>query len=270
MESKYWPEMTSPLLELIFLSEKRTGLLLLLKESPKSIEEIMADLDINLVALLPQIKRLREKKLLIREGNICRLSPLGEAITGKMEVMVDTLRLFASNYDYWKDHLLEGIPPHLLKNIHELTPCTFSEPKALTHFFEPHREFVENIEKSSSVKGVTPIFHPLYPEMFLRFAEKGTDVSLVLTEAIFERVRKEFSFQIEKFISLKNTHLYVYKNDMKLATVVTDCFFTLSLFSLNGTFDHQKDVLSFEPRALKWGEELFEYYRLNSEEIKEF
>lgn len=261
--------MNSSLLELIFLSEKRTGLLLLLKDGPKSLEELMAVLEINQVAILPQIKKLKDKKLLVREDDICRLSPLGEAIAGRIEPVIGAMRLFSTNPDYWKGHLLEAIPLHLLETIHELEPCTFSRTLDNAHFFEPHREFVEELDKSSSIKGLTSVFHPFYPEMFLGFAEKGAEVSLIVTEAIFERVRDEYAPQLEKFLKFDNTRFYICKKEIQLASMLTDHFLSLSLFYPAGIFDHRKKVLSSGSGGLKWGEELFEHFRLISYEITE-
>ena len=74
--------MNSSLLDLILFSEKRKDFLLLLKEGPKSIEEILEKLQVSRTALLPQIKKLKEENLVIHEneyvsaqldrGNHCR------------------------------------------------------------------------------------------------------------------------------------------------------------------------------------------------------
>ncbi|MDD3042098.1 MAG: winged helix-turn-helix domain-containing protein [Methanosarcinaceae archaeon] len=228
----------------------------------------MSVLGANQVALLPQIKRLKEKKLLVREDDICRLSPLGKAIAGRIEPVIGSMSLFSNNPDYWKGHLLEAIPPYLLETIHKLEPCFFRTLDN-AHFFEPNREVVENLEKSNSIKGLTSVFHPFYPEMFLDFAEKGAEVLLIVTEDIFERVREEYAPQLEKFLKLEKTRFYICKKEIQLVSVVTDRFLSFSLFYPEGILDHRKEVLSFGPGGLKWGEELFEHFRLISEEITE-
>ncbi|MDY0245375.1 MAG: ArsR family transcriptional regulator, partial [Methanosarcina mazei] len=67
--------MSNSLLELIFLSEKRKNLLLFLKEGPKNIEEIKTNLDTSAVAILPQIKKLRDDSLVFRTEDSYFLSP---------------------------------------------------------------------------------------------------------------------------------------------------------------------------------------------------
>jgi len=41
---------------------------------------------------------------------------------------------------------------------------------------------------------------------------------------------------------------------------------TVGLFNESGKFDRQY-VISFEPQAIKWGQELFKYYRDMSREV---
>ncbi|MFZ2498490.1 helix-turn-helix transcriptional regulator [Methanosarcina sp.] len=261
--------MNSPLLELIFLSEKRKDLLLFLREGPKTIEEIKIYLDAGLVAILPHIKKLRENSLVLKAGDVYSLSPLGIAVAGRMQAMVDLLNVFGNHYDYWAIHAVECIPSPLRKRIGELSNCTFSEPPDRTRLFEPHREFVENLAKSKKIKGTASIFHPIYPSLFLTFAKMGMDVSLLVTPPVYERTKGEFEAEISEFLKFENANFYVCSKEIELSHVVTDRFLSLTLPFSDGTFDHKEDVLCFDSVALQWGEDLFEYYRNRSEKITE-
>ena len=84
--------MRSNLITILLSSEKRTDLLLLLKEKPRTIEEINNELDTNSVAILPQLKKLKEKGLVIQEEKIYELSLLGKIIVRKMESLVKAFR----------------------------------------------------------------------------------------------------------------------------------------------------------------------------------
>jgi len=262
--------METSFLDLIFLSEKRKNILLLLNEGPKSIEEIKTSLNATSTSIQPQIKMLKERHLLHRENNTYRLTPIGGAIAENMRCLVDTLGTLENKSDYWDSHRLDGIPPHLLNRISDLKCCTFAKPLDEGNMFSPHTEFVENIAKSEYVKGISPFIHPLYPKMFLEFAERGIEVSLIVTEPVFERMRTEFKPEMEQFLSLNNTMAYVYEKEMLLSSAVTNCFLSLGLFYNNGTYDHANDILCFEPEALRWGEDLFTYYQGMSREITEF
>jgi predicted transcriptional regulator len=261
--------MNSPLHELIFLSEKRKNLLLFLKDGPKTISEIKESLNVGLVAILPQLKKLRENSLISKTGDIYSLAPLGIAIVGRMKPMIDVLNVFGSKYEYWANHAVESIPEPLRERIGELANCTFSEPPDRTRLFEPHREFVENLIKSKKISGIASVFHPLYPSLFLGFAKNGVDVSLLATRPIYERIKEEYEDELSEFLKFENASFYVYDKKIELAYVVTDIFLSLTLPFPDGTYDHKEDVLCFDPQAIKWGEDLFAYYIKISEKITE-
>ncbi len=112
--------MNSNLLDLILFSDKRKDFLMLLKEGPKNIEEILEKLQESRTALLPQIKRLKEDNLVIHEGEMYRLSSIGEIVVGKMQPLLDTLEVFEKDPRFWADRKLAPIPANLKKRINEL------------------------------------------------------------------------------------------------------------------------------------------------------
>lgn len=261
--------MNSPLLELIFLSEKRKDLLLFLKEGSKTIEEIKVSLNVGLVAILPQLKKLRENSLVLKDKDFYSLSPLGIAVASRMQAMVKLLNLFGKKYEYWATHAIECIPLHLRKRIGELSKCTFSEPPDKTRLFEPHKEFVENLKKSKRVRGTACIFHPLYPSMFLMFVNMGMEVSIVVTPLVYERTKTEYEAELREFLKFDKANFYVCREKLELAHVVTDVFLSLTLPFSDGTYDHKEDILCFDPVGMQWGEDLFEYYKNLSDKIIE-
>jgi predicted transcriptional regulator len=256
-------------LDLIFSSDKRKKILLLLTEGSKSIEEIIDFLDSGPASVYPQIKLLKEGHLLYKEENKYYLTLIGKAVASRMKSIVDTVEAIENKYDFWNSHKLDGIPPHLLKRISDLKCSTFARPLDESNMFSSHTEFVENIGRSEFVRGLSPFIHPLYPSMFLSFARSGISVSLVVTEPVFIRMKTEFKAEFEKFLDLDNTHLYVYDKEMPLSLAVTNCFLSLGLFLINGSYDHVNDIICFEPSALSWGKDLYTYYEGLSREIRE-
>ena len=89
--------MRSSLITILLSSEKRTDLLLLLKEKPRTIEEINDELDTNSVAILPQLKKLKEVGLVAHEDKIYDLSLVGKTIVRRMEPLIKTIRLLEDN-----------------------------------------------------------------------------------------------------------------------------------------------------------------------------
>lgn len=91
--------MRSNLITILLSSEKRTDLLLLLKEKPRTIEEINNELDTNSVAILPQLKKLKESGLVIQQDRIYELSLLGKIIVRKMESLVKAFRQLENDHN---------------------------------------------------------------------------------------------------------------------------------------------------------------------------
>jgi len=74
--------MDKALIDLIFLSQKRKDLLLLLKNGGKPIEDIVKGLNVNPTGMLPQIKKLKDEHLVFQEEKEYRLMPLARDSAG--------------------------------------------------------------------------------------------------------------------------------------------------------------------------------------------
>lgn len=261
--------MDSSVLELIFLSKKRTDILLFLKDGPKTIAEIKKFLDLNSVAVLPQLKKLRDNFLIFKEGNTYSLSPLGITIVGRLQPMVDLLNVFETQYAYWTSHAIECIPAPLLERIGELSCCTLSEPLERTHLFEPHKDWLKNLAESKKISGICSIFNPLFTSSFRPFLNKGIKVSILVTLPVYERIQKEFGANLREFFTFKDTNFYVCREKIEFTHVVTDRFLSLTLPFSDGTYDQKQHLFFFDSAAIQWGEDLFAYYMDKSEKITE-
>ena len=65
--------MDKALIDLLFMSQKRKDLLLLLKNGGKTIEEIIGTLNVNPTGMLPQIKKLKDEHLVLQEGIVLNI-----------------------------------------------------------------------------------------------------------------------------------------------------------------------------------------------------
>ncbi|MPN04932.1 hypothetical protein SDC9_152180 [bioreactor metagenome] len=72
---------------------------------------------------------------------------------------------------------------------------------------------------------------------------------------------------IKGLMSMDNVSIYI-SREVKISEItVTDEIMLLGLFEKNGKFD-QQFILSFEPSARKWGQELFDYVKRLSKQVK--
>jgi predicted transcriptional regulator len=258
--------MENSLLDLILLSEKRTNVLLLLLEGPKDIETIKKRLNASATSIQPQVKKLKEQNLIVQEKNLYRLTEIGKIVADKMKPLLDTINVLEENVDYWTDRDMSEIPSFLLRRINELGHCTLIEPQ-IDHIFELIPKYIENAEKATRLEAAIPYFHPLFPSFYLNIAENGTSVSLILPEQILKRWVEDYREQTEKFIKMENAKLFVCTDcDTIPAITAADNFMAIALFPKNAMFD-RKYVVCFEPGALAWGKELYDYFEERSERI---
>ena len=90
--------------------------------------------------------------------------------------------------------------------------------------------------------------------------------SLILTEKVFQKVRDEHHEKLEFYLNAPQTELHVI-DDVKLAFVVSDVFFSMSLFFNPDTYDPRDDLVGYDQAALKWGSDLFDYYLGKSRKV---
>ncbi|MEM2925774.1 MAG: winged helix-turn-helix domain-containing protein [Methanocellales archaeon] len=239
---------------------------MLLQEGPKTLSEIKSRLRVTSSGMLPQIRKLERRNLIKQVGKEYMLTELGGVITFYLAPLIKTLKVIEDNEEFWVTHDLTAIPPFLLQRISELGECKLVE-SSLNSIYELRNEFMENIARSKRVSGILPVYHPMHLPFFLEVAEKGSEVALIYLEDVIERLKNENPEKLKRYMDLKNTKIYI-SREIRLSSFTTDCFFSLSLFYKKGDYDHKRDLYSYEPSAMKWGLELFEYYLKKAEPLQ--
>jgi predicted transcriptional regulator len=256
------------LIDTIFFSDKRKNLLLFLKDGPKTIEEIKTKLEVSSSPIMAQIRVLLKDGLIVQKRDAYELSAKGKLIVPKMEPLLSTFQVFDENHDYWARQDLSTLPPHLLDRIGELGNCKEIIPER-THIFNYPPEIMGPLHRSSTVMEVSSFFRPGYPHLYRDLAKKGIEVSLVLERQIYMKLISDYRKDVEEFINMRNTRLFVCDNRIELASsIVTDLFISLSLISKDGRY-YNHEMVSFEKSAISWGQKLFGYYMEMSEQIKQ-
>lgn len=255
------------LTELVFRSEKRRNLLLFLKDRPRYIDEIQDHLCVDPVSILPQLKKLKDRKLVIQKDHTYELSIMGKAIVDKMPPLLDTLEVLEDNFDYWSRRNLEGIPQVLRRRIGELKNCKLIRPD-LSHMFELNPEFVENFLRSRQVLGFSSYFHPSLISLYLELAKKETEISLMLTGPVLQRFKTDYRDDLQTLIEFEHVNLSLFPKDPKLAGfTVTNRFFLLTILPEIKFFETES-LFSFDPEAFKWGTDLFSHLQKEAVRVK--
>ncbi len=255
------------LLELIFLSDKRKQLLLFLKDGPKNMDEIKGVLDVTSTAILPQIKKLKEKSLVVQEDKNYKLSLIGKVLVEKMQPLVSIIEVFEDNFDYWTERDLQGIPLSFRKRLGELRNCKLIQPD-LDRMFELDPEIVENLSKSGSILECIAYFDPSLISLCQEFAKGGVKLSFLMSGPVFQHYSNDYLEDFRNMLAFENVKFFLYSGELRIANLtVTDRFFMFSLFPKNQKHFDRESLISYEPSTLKFGNELFDELLRDSTQI---
>jgi len=259
-------ERMSDLLNVISASDKRRNLLILLNSGPKEWDEIKQTLRVTSTGMLPQVKILEEEYLIERDGRKFSLTPMGRVLTAHMEPLIRTMEVFDKHKKFWNEHNIEVLPHDILLHIRELGNYQIIE-NSDEEIFDINI-FLKNISNSKVIKGISHTVHPRYPNFFLNLAKKGVESHLILTQGVFKVVKEKYRDLLEEWLKCDKANLYVQKHDIKFSFVVSDSYFSISLFYNNGVFDSKNDCVSYDASARRWGERIFSHYIKLSEKIE--
>jgi len=257
--------MKNKLIKLLIASEKRYKIILNLSGNPKSLSELSKIINVKPSNLLPHIRKLECEGLIESKNGKYLLTESGKLVKELFLGVIFGMNIIEKYKDFWNSHDISSIPNSLLRRIYELGECKVVKNSS-EDIYELHEEFIRNIGLSSKIYGISSVYHPEYPLTFLKLAKSGKDINLILTESVFDKVKKKNPKELKEYLELDNAKMYVVE-DAKLAMVVSDKFLYLSLYFKNGVYDVSEFLISYDESALMWGKELFDYYLKKSKEI---
>lgn len=240
----------------IFSSDRRTEVLnALLKEESK--DKIKKRIPASTYAFI--IDYLKNAGLVEENGGNIALTDSGRdclIIFQQFEKSISTIQRL---YESFPDHFI-GLPDKFLIRLNELEQFEVicSEPSDI---LKPHRVFTDYLKKSHEIYGVSPILFPDYPATIEELARKEKKISLVVSAEVFSIIS---SFPIGNF---SNIEIFIADTAPRIAAAVSEKFLSLGFFFKSGSYDYTRDLISTSPRALKFGMDLIEYYRAESNKV---
>lgn len=256
------------LLNFVILSEKRTKLLCLLKDSPKLLEEIKESLEVSSSGIIPQLRKMEKRELLeTREGKKYGLTGVGWVIAKFFNRFNGALKVLEMNRVFWEEHDVSKIPEEFLLRLNELEEYKVFEINA-SDVDRPHKKYLEELLKANRVRGVSPILHPDYPQSILQLAHRGADISIIMSEKILSKIKDKHMSELKEGLGYDNLRFLVCRKEVGIAFTVTDHFLSMRLPLKDGTYDLYKNIISYDKSALKWGKDLFKHFEEHSEPIE--
>ncbi|KXS43081.1 MAG: hypothetical protein AWU59_1325 [Methanolobus sp. T82-4] len=259
--------MLKPLQDVIFASEKRKNVLLLLNDGPQKMEVILNHLDTTRQGMLPQIRTLEKHKLVTGSNDTYRLTTIGKLIVDELLPLLNTLEVLDSDLNYWGNHNLDFVPAYLLKRLHELGTCSRIEVP-FPEMFDEDEHFIEEAKRTKYIKNITTFLFPNFKKTFSELLENCVEISVIITEELYEKLMQENADDFDYLLHKPNISFYIYPEKYNFLSIsLTDHAVMLRLLTDEGKYDNKRFICSSED-ARKWGRDLFEYYRENSRRIE--
>ncbi|MCC7577226.1 MAG: winged helix-turn-helix domain-containing protein [Methanomethylovorans sp.] len=260
--------MKKALLDVIFVSERRMNVLLMLQDGPQEMGSIIEHLSTTRTALLPQMKILKDHKLIYRSGDIYGLKSTGKMMAAKMKTFLATVEVLEKNNNYLATHRMDSIPEHLLMRINEINGFTIMEPSHV-NVHELNADYRQEALRSKAVYFVFTFMHPSCPWILDLLVKAGVDVHIIFTKELVKKLKDELYDEFKYFISCGKVTFYAYNKDIKISSLtVTDNGFLLRLLFNNNEFSN-KQMICLEPKGRQWGMDFYEYHLKDSTLITE-
>lgn len=261
--------MSVSLSNLIWISEKRKNLLLLLNDGPRSSEHIVKALNTTFHSISPQLRVLIDEGLVYEsEEDVYNLTSIGKLIVSNMYPLFTTLYVLEEDLDYWKERNLSNVPDFILERIGELGTYMIMEPDQSYHYAVPE-ELQINLKISKKCKVLLSYYHPVYIRIIEKTFHSMDSCDLILSKIVFERLLEEERDFIYLCLNNDNKNIYVYDPEVERTTpsiFITEIFSYFLFFNRNQVYDNRQ-IMSFDDSSLKWGCDLFDYYRFKSVDI---
>ncbi len=256
-------------LKFITTSGVRIKMMLSLLEETKNSTQLKDEIGVVASTVIHAARDLEKEKLLIEDAEGYKLTNIGKILALKLLDLIKLFSVVKRTEEFWLTHDIEGIPFEFLERLGELQEMKVvkSSPANLLQVLNLYMKLVS---KAKELRGVSPVFVPEFSKLVKKLLKKGATVHLVISEEIVNPVVKGYQKDIEPDIKKKveEGHLRIWvSKDVNIAMSVTDSFISIGMFNKDGTYDFSHDMVSYNKEAIKWGRELFEYYKSRAREI---
>ncbi|MCQ6963531.1 hypothetical protein PV02_10580 [Methanolobus chelungpuianus] len=260
--------MKKSLLDLLFKSERRKNILLLLQDSPMDMEALLRSINSPRQSLLPQLRLLETHYLIAQSDDAYELTSVGRLLMERMKPLLGIVDTLDCDINYWGKHKLDFIPPHLLSRMRDLGICKVITP-CLVNLYDINEEFFEKCKTSKSLTIAVTFLYPNFPEIYNAWIDRGVQVTVIVSKGLFEIIRSNYADEFRKLLSGGKLHLLVYNDVMDFVSFGHNdhCAF-FRLFLNTGEYDNNQ-LMCCSPGAVEWARELCEHYRKNSTPVND-
>lgn len=252
-------------------SELKQKILLSLLERDKKLADLKNDVDSTQTTILHILKEFEKLDLTTKTAGVYSLTPLGRIEAQLCQDCYDAAQVMEKFKDFWLAHDIKAIPPHLLFKVGLLQNANLVKSER-SELGKVHGTFLRLMVNTKKVLGISSIFHHDFVSSFKSILDSGGTIELIITNEVFNKtfesaISTQSGELFQKYLADGRLKIYLLDN-LRIALTVTESVFSLGLFLLNGEYDYTTDLVSHDPKALQFGEEIFHEYFKKAERVK--
>lgn len=214
--------------------------------------------------ILHAMKKLENRDLIYKKRDEYFISQTGMVMGLKLIDMIKMLFTFKENEDLMFD---SEVPVDMLMEFKDLefTDFTITDDLNFAHNFR------DNILKSNIIRALAPISTISIVRTCRMVVHEGKELEVIIKPPVFEEITDILDPKLlEKMIdsiSQDKMRIWTAGQDMDISFFLTDSFIFLGFLKTNGDEVNLKDMISYHPKAIDWGNRLFNYYLRNAKRL---
>lgn len=220
-------------------------------------------------ALIPKIRSLESQGLIEAENYEYRLTPLGGVVAQNVEGFVRLMGGIDQHHTFFTDHDLSDLPESFLLCIGDLYNA---EPKqdTTTDMFYVYSHYLEILKDAEYIHGISSVASPGLARFIAEKVVTGIPVELVVNHEVVALLTTEpYATNMKGLAVYPNFSVWVTGQKLRVGLTVTDKYLSLGLFKKDtNLYDSSSDLFSSDPGAVRWGENLFRFYKERSTKLE--
>ena len=244
----------------LLTSSMRTLILVVLYNESKNLNEIRNELKKPSATILHGLKELEDNNLIRKERKYYSLTSNGHILATNIIKLINNWYSIEANELFWNNHELSGIPKTFLNKLYLLKDVKLvsSTTSDLSNAFNTYINLISSARKLTII---LPIYSENHFNHFIDLVKSDhlKHLRIILNSNILKSMKR--SRYIKKLLlENKKVEIIETEEDPKLFLTYSESFMTLTLFFEDGHYDDSQIIIGENKNAIKWAEELFNYY----------
>jgi predicted transcriptional regulator len=260
--------LAEPTIRKLYDSGLRLGILDALKDGPMRLADLRREVNANAPNTSSKAKELEGMGLVERVDGEFQLTRYGRATLEKLCETVEFHFAYEKFKGFWETRNTAAIPEALWTKLGNLKEAELVQSEA-PEVMKTHEECLTIIKSpKNEFYGITPLYRPVYLEIAFNLLNSGIHTEFIISEKVLKKVVESSTPKTVRLFDDYSNHVLFLNDKIPLTLKVSECWFFLALDSKSSNVDMMgMDLQSKNPQAIRWGRDLYEFYKSKSKPI---